>query len=477
MRYSLLSYVRCPECGDALGCFVAREVPTAASFFVAAAAPRAPAAGHAFAPSPSFRANTAIAGRLTALAGPADPGRNRAAAVESGVLICGGCARWFPILESLPELLPDHLRDAARDAVLLDSLAAGLPADVRGLLRAPRPDEATRDEDAGAHYKRAEIDIRSRLDDPVGFFGPGYSAPFNPGNTEFTLYLLGLFANVVQMLGVAESSQAAVVIDSGCGYAWTSEWLAKTGFETIGIDICRAYLEVGISRIGASHPHLIVADVERLPIADGCADAILAYESFHHVPDRRRAMAGFARVLKDGGTVVLAEPGAAHESADVSVETMAKYGILEKGMEIEDVAGYVAGAPFTPPERQYVLHASAADLERGIDRESAFRHSLVPGNIFRLRKHAAGTAPESQSASSLPGGPGPSAPLAAREPSTGEWSPMVRRLSEELRTATLDLHAARAAAVIAERRVADMERSLFWKARRAWAWLAGLFGV
>src|SRR5882672_2745656 len=152
MRYSLLSYIRCAVCRDGLACFVSREVSTSISPFVAETAARAPAAGHAFAPSPAFVARTPLAARLAALAGPAAPGRNREAAVQSGVLICGGCARWFPILDALPELLPDHLRDATREAALLDTVAAGLPADVRQMLRDPDPRGAGAD-DTGAHYK------------------------------------------------------------------------------------------------------------------------------------------------------------------------------------------------------------------------------------------------------------------------------------------------------------------------------------
>jgi SAM-dependent methyltransferase/uncharacterized protein YbaR (Trm112 family) len=452
MRYSLLSYLCCPECGDGLACFAAREIATPVSLFVAASAPRAPAAGPGFAPAPAFTARTPWAARLSALGGAAAPERNRDVAVQDGVLICGGCARWFPILEALPELLPDHLRDRPRDAALLDSLGAGLPADLRDRLVPPEA-AAADGRDAGAHYKRAEIGILSRIDDQVSFFGPGYTAPFNPGHSEFTLYLLTLFGNVIKLLDVTESSQRAVVLDSGCGYAWTTEWLAKCGFEAIGVDICRPYLEIAVRRIGDAHPHLIVADVEHLPIAGGSVNAVLGYESFHHIPDRARAMAGYARVLANGGTVVLAEPGAAHETAPVSVETMAKYGILEKGMELDDIEAYVAGLPFAPPVQHYLLHTAADELEQGIDVTAARRHSAVPGNIFRLRKDVSRIAPQ----------PVPGRPRAAAAPVT----------FDDLRR---ELHAARVAAVVAERTVADMERSAFWKARRAWVWLAARFG-
>src|SRR5262249_39312053 len=130
-----------------------------------------------------------------------------------------------------------------------------------------------------------------------------------------------------------------------------------------------------------------------LPIADGCADAVLAFESFHHLPNRAAAMAGYARALKDGGAVVLAEPGGAHEDAGVSKDTMEKFGILEKGMEIEDVEQYVAGSPYAPPEKHFVLYASAADLAGGITLASAWRHSPFHGHLFRIRKDESRAAP------------------------------------------------------------------------------------
>ena len=91
--------------------------------------------------------------------------------------------------------------------------------------------------------------------------------------------------------------------------------------------------------------------------------------------------------------MVLAEPGSAHEEADISVEMMDKYGILEKGMEIGDVEDYIQGLPFAAPEQHYILHATAADLERGIPLPAAWRHSLFHGNTFRIRKNTALVAP------------------------------------------------------------------------------------
>src|SRR5258708_24641485 len=106
MRYSLLSYLRCAVCRDGLACFVSREVSTSISPFVAETAARAPAVGYAFAPSPAFVARTPLVARLAGLAGPPAPGRNREAALQSGVLICGGRRGPVPLFGRLPPVLP-----------------------------------------------------------------------------------------------------------------------------------------------------------------------------------------------------------------------------------------------------------------------------------------------------------------------------------------------------------------------------------
>lgn len=338
-------------------------------------------------PVPAWRtpsALTALLDRLATAAAP--PERGRTVDVQSGLLVCGECGRWFPVDGGIPELLPDHLRDAAREAAIFAAATADAPAELRVALARFQPsgDAAS---DPGAHYKKAEIGIKNKIDDPQ-FFGPGYSSPFNPWNSEFTVYLISLFGVVVPML---DAKRGQVIVDSGCGYSWSTEWLFRSGFDAVGVDICRTYLEIGVARMGAFRPHLVVGDVENLPLAASTADAILAYESFHHVPDRRRAMASYDRVLKNGGVVILAEPGGEHEGAAVSVDAMQKYGILERGMELSDVAGYAAGTALADPEQMFVLRVARDDVGAEVDSRFLRRHSAVEGNLFRLVKGPKGS--------------------------------------------------------------------------------------
>jgi len=47
--------------------------------------------------------------------------------VEEGALYCTKCSRFYPIIEEIPILLPDELRDKKQDIGFLQNNAEGLP--------------------------------------------------------------------------------------------------------------------------------------------------------------------------------------------------------------------------------------------------------------------------------------------------------------------------------------------------------------
>jgi SAM-dependent methyltransferase/uncharacterized protein YbaR (Trm112 family) len=374
MRYTLITFLACPVCAGDLSTIVAVERPAPIPARNRALANVVPPEGAVVAP-------LSIGELLSRhAANPVPPARDYAVEVETGLLVCLACARWFPVSGCLPELLPDHLRERERDARLFEECAHKLPPDLVEGLRSAAPPAAPAGSDKGISYKQSEIGIKRKVDDQH-FFSPGFSSPFNPHDTDYTLYLIKLFGSAVPLL---ELRNGDALLDSGCGYAWTTEWLYKAGVEAIGVDICRTYLDVGIERMGANRPHLVVADIEHLPMRAESVNAVFAFETAHHWPDRNTAMRGFGRALRAGGRVVLAEPGAAHEHAQGSVTVMDKYGILEKGMELEDVEAYVAGTQMGKPEQIFLLKVSEAELGRRIDRVFVHTHSVVEGNLFRI---------------------------------------------------------------------------------------------
>jgi len=187
-------------------------------------------------------------------------------------------------------------------------------------------------------------------------------------------------------LPLLELRPGEVILDICAGYAWTTEWLKKMGTEAIAMDICRIYLDIGIERLKENRPHFVVGDIENLPLKNQVLDAVLSYDAFHHIYDRKKAMRHFFRALKDIGKIVLAEPGGSHEDLDGPKEVMDKYGILEKGMELEDVKEYCQGLDFIPPEQHFVLKIREDDIRKKLKLGFVRNHSYVDCNLFLIQK-------------------------------------------------------------------------------------------
>jgi len=50
--------------------------------------------------------------------------------IETAVLLCRQCGRWYPVLGRIPRMLPDELRSAKSDEDFLNQYKERLPTDV-----------------------------------------------------------------------------------------------------------------------------------------------------------------------------------------------------------------------------------------------------------------------------------------------------------------------------------------------------------
>lgn len=396
MRYSLLNHLACPHTHEELVCLVLEEVHAPQHHVFKTYAERANAPGALVGPAPPVKQENEISWTLRQEAGaPGDPGRHHEFEVKEGILVSITSGRWYPIRQYLPELLPDHLRDHARDFSWLEFHKSRIPESIFKILN--RPDLYTqKPQDEGAHYKQAEMVIDQKVDPE--FWGPGYNAPFNHFHIDHTVHLIKTFSFAMHFLygngperdDRSGESKGLSVLDTGCGYSWTTEWLQRAGYEAIGFDIMRRYLDVAVSRLGSQCPALVVADSENLPFQPATLDRVLGYEAFHHLPNRKRAMSEYHRVLKGGGRVVLAEPDEAHEAAEGSQDVMKRYGTLEVGMELHDVLGYVRGIGFREPVQHFVIDYPVTRgtqlLEPMLSKDFIKEHSFTVSNLFVVEK-------------------------------------------------------------------------------------------
>ena len=52
---------------------------------------------------------------------------NEEIVIEEGVLFCNNCSRFYPIVEEIPIILPDELRDKKKDIEILNRWSSSLP--------------------------------------------------------------------------------------------------------------------------------------------------------------------------------------------------------------------------------------------------------------------------------------------------------------------------------------------------------------
>jgi len=102
------------------------------------------------------------------------------------------------------------------------------------------------------------------------------------------------------------------VLEVGCGVGLTSAYLAdKFGCRVTGIDISRGMIEKAKETAGNEGVYdkteFMVADAQELPFENESFDAVILESVMAFIPDRKKAMKEFIRVLRPGGYVGITE--------------------------------------------------------------------------------------------------------------------------------------------------------------------------
>jgi SAM-dependent methyltransferase len=96
-----------------------------------------------------------------------------------------------------------------------------------------------------------------------------------------------------------------VALDAACGTGRFAEFLARRGHRVIGVDSSPDMLAQARQRVPAGE--FGVAELDRLPLPDDCADVIVCALALVHVPRLHPVLAEFARVLRPGGDLVISD--------------------------------------------------------------------------------------------------------------------------------------------------------------------------
>jgi 2-polyprenyl-6-hydroxyphenyl methylase/3-demethylubiquinone-9 3-methyltransferase len=99
----------------------------------------------------------------------------------------------------------------------------------------------------------------------------------------------------------AAAGPGSLLVDLACGGGLMAPHAARLGYRHIGVDL-------GVPGLELARDHGVLAvqgSVLAVPLADGCADVVVAGEILEHVEDDVGVLAEAARLLRPGGTLVI----------------------------------------------------------------------------------------------------------------------------------------------------------------------------
>ena len=141
----------------------------------------------------------------------------------------------------------------------------------------------------GVEVRRRDIEIGYR----------DWSATYDDGRNSLFDY------DEPCVFGIVDELPVGTALDAACGTGRYAAHLAAAGHQLIGVDASPEMLARARTRVpGADFRH---GDVRHLPVGNDEVDLVVAGLALTHVPDLDPVLAEFARVLRPGGHVVIAD--------------------------------------------------------------------------------------------------------------------------------------------------------------------------
>jgi ubiquinone/menaquinone biosynthesis C-methylase UbiE len=104
---------------------------------------------------------------------------------------------------------------------------------------------------------------------------------------------------------IIDAFEPGDALDAACGTGRYAEYLAGRGHRVVGVDSSPEMLARARTRVPSGEFHL--GDVRDIPIPDDSVDLVVTGLALTHVPDLTPVLAEFARVLRAGGNLVIAD--------------------------------------------------------------------------------------------------------------------------------------------------------------------------
>jgi SAM-dependent methyltransferase len=237
--------------------------------------------------------------------------------------------------------------------------------------------------------------------------------PVSPITHDHGIRLLFDLATLLLLLDCRPGDR---VLDLGAGSGFSSEMLARLGYDVFPLDPDLTALQHNRRRPSFDAQRIqgrvSVAQgvAQQLPFADASFDGIFAMNVLHHVEDLDTVVSEFRRVLRPGGRMVASEPGLDHLTMAHTKRAMQEFGENDRAFDVIEFLrlarahGFdeaMLSATLHPPLR--LVRLEEIDLYRngegprqwltpqGVLRELHYHHSFAmlvnPGTRPKTSRH------------------------------------------------------------------------------------------
>ena len=211
--------------------------------------------------------------------------------ILSGVLQCraAGCTAWYPVVRTIPRMLPPELREALTDGFVREFRTR---LEASGVAFAP----AAPAEDPLGDLKRHTI--RNFGFEWLEYARFGWDDPVHNIAYEEALFRRKALLEPGEIAG-------KLVLDAGCGNGRYTHWAAQYGARVIGVDLGDGVESAAANTRTYPDVQIVQGDIFRLPFAPATFDAIFSIGVLMHTGNAKRATAALAKLVRPGGSLTV----------------------------------------------------------------------------------------------------------------------------------------------------------------------------
>lgn len=159
----------------------------------------------------------------------------------------------------------------------------------------------------------------------------------------------------------------ARVLDVACGPGFLTLAFAARCADVVGIDATDALLDIARTHARerrVTNVRFDAGDATQLPYADGAFDAVVCRAAFHHFPNPGRVLSQMARVVRAGGSVMV---------ADIVTSNVAQFARAHNAIERLCDPTHVRALPADQLRALFI----ANDLDMTVDRPGRMHYGLT----------------------------------------------------------------------------------------------------